>query len=288
MIFRSTFSYLMWQSRLAVKGAALFAGTVIAQTAILAASYRTPAAAKGPTRGEVTWERDQDHQAYSGQRDRKVFVVGDSLVTGVGCEEATMGPVLPKRLSEALASQLQGRVSYEAVGKTGATVAEIRKGCLSTLREYVEGGGKVDLVVFFCGVNDFKRLAAPWRGSASAKAFRRELEETAEEIRGIVGPSCLIVFPQLPIEAVDRFWGPLGVAVRYIARTFDEQKRAVAEAHGGPAFFIEKPRLRGAPRWTSIDGVHPNDLGYSAWGEHIACLLSPRLSFRHPRGQAAS
>ena len=306
-------SALARRGRLVVKGVAAVAATFIGQTAILAATYSSPPDAKGPTAGTVQYldssspsdnagqscnaghpglsaltgmaTTRHDNSASPSKRPPEValLILGDSLVTGVGCDmhEAggTEGPSMPKRLAESLAQQLRRDVSWKAVGQTGATVAQIREHCVPQLREHVNLGKRVDAVLFFCGVNDFKRLLNPQSG-ASASNFKQELEQTVWEIREILGPECYIAFPQLPIEAVDRFYGPLGVAVRYISNIWDEQKREVAHSLGDRGIFIDKPQLKGlgAFKFTSAaDGVHPSSQGYSVWGEHCGSVLAPYM-----------
>lgn len=279
------------RGKLAMKGVAAVAATAIAQTAVLAGTYASPPDAHGPREGSVVYCTSSDVQDTAPMRARRkgrldeapqscsVFVLGDSLVTGVGCNASDIGPTMPKRIAESLAQQLRTDVRWHAAGQTGATVAEIREHCLPKLREHVQNGNRVDAVLFFCGVNDFKRLINPWSG-ASPRKFREELEHVAHEIHAIAGP-CYIAFPQLPIECVDRFWGPLGVLVRYVARLWDEQKRAVVASIGSNALFVEKPQLKGlgAFKFTSAaDGVHPSSEGYNLWGEWCGTFLAPYLS----------
>jgi hypothetical protein len=51
------------------------------------------------------------------RRTRRVVIVGDSLVTGVGCRvDRCDGPMLPRRLGEVLAELIGADVEWVAVG----------------------------------------------------------------------------------------------------------------------------------------------------------------------------
>jgi hypothetical protein len=57
------------------------------------------------------------NDSSSGLRTRRVVIVGDSLVTGVGCRvDRCDGPMLPRRLGEVLAELIGADVEWVAVG----------------------------------------------------------------------------------------------------------------------------------------------------------------------------
>jgi hypothetical protein len=68
-----------------------------------------------------------------------VIVLGDSLVTGVGCSvaSAARGPVLPRIIAERLASLLGVDVEWIALGVCGADVDTIRREVLPELERKV-------------------------------------------------------------------------------------------------------------------------------------------------------
>ena len=94
-------------------------------------------------------------------RRRNILVVGDSLVTGVGCsQDDTSGPALPRAVAEILAQQLRADVAWTAIGETGIDATDLRRELLPALVREVRGacasGQPFDVVVVICGLNDFK------------------------------------------------------------------------------------------------------------------------------------
>ena len=84
-----------------------------------------------------TSEMSDDDGDRSGRKRRplrRVVVVGDSLVTGVGCRmDRCDGPTLPRRLGEALADAIGADVEWVAVGAKGADLAAIRRDVIPSL-----------------------------------------------------------------------------------------------------------------------------------------------------------
>ena len=67
---------------------------------------------------------------------KHIVFMGDSLVTGVGCSaeaSAEHGHVLPRRVAEVIAQQLQVEVSWRLIGETGADVRTLRSTLLPSL-----------------------------------------------------------------------------------------------------------------------------------------------------------
>lgn len=80
---------------------------------------------------EVQQQQQPEHQqpaapAHRPPRPRRnILFVGDSLVTGVGCD-ADSGPTMPRACAEFLSRALRVDVKWTAIGKTGADVAGVR------------------------------------------------------------------------------------------------------------------------------------------------------------------
>lgn len=130
-----------------------------AQAVALKATYDTPLDASGPHHGEVcapaapTAQRNKAFASWpraagagadgnllrslrgrtaaatepppppAGERVRsiRVLILGDSLVSGVG-SRVSGSPALPRGFAEALAQKLCARVTWRALGRTGACV----------------------------------------------------------------------------------------------------------------------------------------------------------------------
>ena len=189
------------------------------------------------------------------QPDLLVYVIGDSLVTGVGSSSELygFGPVLPRRIGERL-SDLTGRdVAWVALGKKAADVETIRK---EIVGELLNRNISIrpntpertpDVVIFLCGVNDFKHAFA----GRTPDAFRVELRKAVKDVRDAFsvedGASAkenevpskvkskqnrkhpLVVLPGMPMQLVTAFPPPLSFVAIAAGDAWDNEKRKVAE-----------------------------------------------------------
>ena len=336
--------------RTAARAASAAAGLVVAQAAVLAATYETPLDAGGPHLGVCCptplaqkapagvpmlrgveyarfdgsldvpvaaraswWRRPQrapggggeaaqpepllarsshfrgsrgeaEAMAHAPRGPIKCIVLGDSLVSGVG-SDVSGSPALPQRFAAALAERLGAQVTWRALGKTGADVAAMRLSLLPHLRAEAaaapDAAAGPTVLLLLCGLNDFKRAH---RGATSA-AFHGELSALVAEVRDICGPHTLVVLPALPLAATARFPVPLHWLVCALGARYDEQKKKLAQrfARCGRVLFVDAPQLppqAEVPALLSVDGVHPNDLGYGLWGAHIAEAVATHLRAR--------
>lgn len=217
-------------------------------------------------------------------RPRKnILFIGDSLVTGVGCDRET-GPAMPRACAEFLARTLHVDVQWTAIGKTGedvAGLAQLLPAVGSAVRQAQAAGDRIDLVVVICGLNDFKYA---YQGlGRTASGFRATLSSLVDSIHQETGKGCPVVLPALPITYAPVFGGdwPVTVTMRMllanIAALWDEQKEALCKLPnmGGRISFVRNQPAEDAAFWHEVqywarDGIHPNDKGYTVWGEHIA------------------
>ncbi|KAL1499981.1 hypothetical protein AB1Y20_012659 [Prymnesium parvum] len=269
----------MWR-RLAFAASGGAIGLAAAEVAYLRLSFKLPPDPPGPVSGLV--------HAPSPRGTRHLVFLGDSIVTGVGCSDASgaHGPVMPRACASLVARRLGQDVSWAALGETGADVTALRQTYLPRLArlaaELRAEGEAVDAVVLFCGLNDVKECILhmhpltrhPWR-------FRENLQELIREVRQAAGSQCTVIVPEEPMADSPRFsalW-PLSAATRLVSALWDWQKReacvrAAAElgdsTGSSPVLHIATPPVFG-PSFFCVDGMHPNDRGYHTWGEAIAC-----------------
>ncbi|CEM01818.1 unnamed protein product [Vitrella brassicaformis CCMP3155] len=213
-----------------------------------------------------------------GAGKKRILFVGDSLVTGVGCEpERREGPMLPRAVSRFLAHRLKTEVEWKALGYIGGDTKALHRNLVPKIQAEV-AQERVDIVVLICGLNDFKKIITDFRG---AKAFRDDLGDLVRAVRQTVGDECEIFLPFLPVEFCGAFRvKPLYYFIMLLMDRWDSQKRAVADSNDyGKVDVVGKPPgfLAHVPGLTAPDGVHPSDLGYRAWGEHIGKYLAAKL-----------
>jgi lysophospholipase L1-like esterase len=137
---------------------------------------------------------------------------------------------------------------------------------------------RAEACVIFCGLNDFKRL---WRGR-TAGAFRRDLKRFLIELRGEVGPDCVIFLPALPLEPT-QFPEPLRTLVIHLGAIFDSQKERIAAELPGVVFLAKPERAwwrrvhRDVGDVIAEDGVHPNERGYTVYGRFLGSAVARYL-----------
>ncbi len=219
------------------------------------------------------------------QKLKNVLIVGDSLVTGVGCDpDDARGPALPRAIAEFMSKHFGADVHWASIGETGAGVARLRETTLPALAREVRRvqalGEQIDLVVVVVGLNDFKR--AYTSSSFTQLAFRDELGALVDAIHKMAGKQCTVALPALPVHHAPVFGGvwPLQPCLAKIAAMWDEQKEAVAQrissglCDGRVCFVRNAAESRcldwAHQRYWARDGIHPSDEGYRIWGSYIA------------------
>lgn len=158
---------------------------------------------------------------------RHIVLLGDSLVTGVGCSDhaSVAGPVLPRSVASVLAEGLGQNVSWSLLGETGADVTMLRDSYLPAFEREVERvretGGRVDAVVVVCGLNDVKKCCLHLQLHTRHPAnFGSDLTRLLVSIREIAGHQCTVLVPEEPIADNPRFsqFWPLSSCMRGAVR----------------------------------------------------------------------
>eukprot|EP00188_Purpureofilum_apyrenoidigerum_P004420 Plantae.Rhodophyta-Purpureofilum_apyrenoidigerum.ctg49976.p1 GENE.Plantae.Rhodophyta-Purpureofilum_apyrenoidigerum.ctg49976~~Plantae.Rhodophyta-Purpureofilum_apyrenoidigerum.ctg49976.p1 ORF type:complete len:370 (-),score=46.14 Plantae.Rhodophyta-Purpureofilum_apyrenoidigerum.ctg49976:2-1111(-) len=228
-------------------------------------------------------------------RGRRILFIGDSLVQGVGCEGSN-GPALPRHAARFLAEKWKMDVSWRALGITGGDVRTLRTELIPLLRDEVaavkarrqecgnpelENRPIIDAVFIVCGVNDWKKF---FRTGRTWRTFRIDLEELVRDIKELCGDDCRVILPALPgVDFAPLFHEPLRSFVRAMSNCWDQQKRYLAEKLS-MVHFVDKPEsafwagMNPSMQLYAPDRVHPNELGYSKWGEYLADSYSKILA----------
>mmetsp|Transcript_14266 Transcript_14266/g.38955 ORF Transcript_14266/g.38955 Transcript_14266/m.38955 type:complete len:186 (+) Transcript_14266:99-656(+) len=125
--------WMMKPRRIAVALAATTAATV-AQLSYLKATYvplRPPS--QSATSGLETWEGNKENGHDKSRPKKRVLIIGDSLVVGIGCEkEAVMAPILCKRLAELL----EADIAWSTHGINGGDVRTIYRDIVDRLNDW--------------------------------------------------------------------------------------------------------------------------------------------------------
>jgi len=281
-----------------IAGASVLGSIVAAQTAYMQGTYEPlPHPKKDRSFGIEYYEGEQRHSSM-----KRIIVLGDSLVVGVGCNAA---PVISQSLARGFAQRFKSNVAWRSFGIDGGDARTIHQSTIESVRSLVRGsrehtnnghsssretgpsgrtngansmGMTIDACVIICGLNDFKKL---WKGR-TAMIFQRDLENFVMDLRECLGPDCLIVLPALPMEPT-RFPEPLRSFVILISEVFDEQKKSLC-SENPHTLYVQKPSVRWWRRVherfggvMSGDGVHPNETGYQVFGEWLGGVVARRF-----------
>lgn len=211
-------------------------------------------------------------------RRKRILIIGDSLVSGVGGESSfddgpSTGPALPRQVARYLSEMLNVDVQWNAMSLTGGDVRMLKRKILPMLTRERERGtiGDIWAVVLVTGVNDWKRIS-PIR---TANKFREDLAEFIEKIREQVGDDCNVFLPAIPgVRHTPRFHEPLRSIVIFLNDYWDSQKLQLSRTMEG-VHFVGQPAnhewgANPVQFFSTLDRVHPSELGYHRWAERIA------------------
>jgi lysophospholipase L1-like esterase len=290
----------------------------IAEVIYVRRSFRLPPSPSGPISGVERHDglgdkglpRQENPSEHTATQRRHVVFLGDSTATGTGCSEeaGTLGAVMPRACASLVARRLGQDVSWAVVGTVGADVPTASHHLSPLLEQQAARlrcrGESLDAVVLLCGLNDVKSCFLPADLHFETRAVRpfdrhprrfgEDLERLIGRIREVAGEQCVILVPEEPMAESPRFaslW-PLCAAIRLVSSLWDGEKRqacsraaAIANrdrqpslaSNTGGVLHVAMPPILG-PSFFSVDGMHPNDRGYQAWGELLATILLGKQS----------
>ena len=220
----------------------------------------------------------EEHDGNMIKRNRRILIMGDSLVSGVGGESSfkdgpSDGPALPRQVARYLSELLKVDVKWNAISLTGGDVRMLKRKIIPMLTREKERGtiGDISAVILVTGVNDWKRIS-PIR---TANKFREDLEEFISKIREQVGADCPIFLPAIPgVRHSPRFHEPLRSIVIFLNDYWDSQKAQLSRKMRNVYFVGQPPNHEWGSNpvqfFSTLDRVHPSELGYHRWAERIA------------------
>lgn len=216
--------------------------------------------------------RNRTGQWGEGPPGRRVILLGESTVAGVGVEDHREG--LAGQLAYRLRETWSTAVQWEVIARSGYTAKQVGAKLAPQLPEKA-----VDLCVIGLGGNDTFQMTSPRR-------WRQDVEALIKAIR-LRQPGCPVLFAQLPPVGEFPALTPLlrRVLGRQAGLLHEELKNLVSQQPG--VFFPDRPIrfekwAAKAPGGLNIkdffsDGVHPSGLTYAVWAEVLAEFAAERV-----------
>ena len=193
-----------------------------------------------------------------------LVAIGDSIVEGVGAGSADNA--LPGATAKHLARILEAEISWQAVGKIGATSFSVLKELVPLLSK-----NPVDVFIVSVGVNDVTSLSRTGRWDANLTALFKSLRAHSPQATIVmVGVPPFGRFPLLP-KILQLAFGIRGETFDVVARQIIQQMEGVIHV---PLDFDPQPEK------FSADGYHPNAESYSEIGLAVAEAITVYQALR--------
>ncbi|MEU3254879.1 SGNH/GDSL hydrolase family protein [Streptomyces sp. NPDC006997] len=183
----------------------------------------------------------------------RIAVVGES--TAAGCGVATHDEGFPGSLARALAASYGCPVTWEVVGRYGATGRRVRYQLLPQL------GEGYDLAVLLAGANDVLGRRSPDQWAEDLAAIVDDLTRRAGSVV-VVGTPPFADFPSLP-----------GALARFCAEGaagLDRASQRVCAERPQVAWINSTDIMRITGDFFARDGFHPSAHGYRQWAQAVA------------------
>jgi lysophospholipase L1-like esterase len=191
-----------------------------------------------------------------------LVAIGDSIVEGVGagCADNALAGATAKHLARIL----EAEISWQTVGKIGATSFSVLKELVPLLSQ-----NPVDVFVVSVGVNDVTSLSRTGRWDANLTALFKSLRAHSPQATIVmVGVPPLGGFPLLP-KILQLAFGMRGETFDVVARQIIQRMNGVIHV---PLDFDPQPEK------FSADGYHPNADSYSEIGLAVAEAITAKPS----------
>lgn len=187
-----------------------------------------------------------------GGRPVRVAWLGDSLATGLGCDEVDDTP------AHLVARLLERSVEVSMLAVPGARAGHVLEEQLPSIE------GSTDLVVLCVGANDVA-------GSTSRRSYAETLDQILVGLSPI--PTLVLSLPDMAMP--DRMAQPLRFLAGVRAHWFERARARVTARHDHATSVDIASRPAGVSRregrlMLCADRFHPGPEGYRIWAERIA------------------
>ncbi len=201
------------------------------------------AAAGGPSTGS----------SGDGEQAR-LLAIGDSIIAGVGATE--LSRALVGQTANALATSLDCRISWQALGVSGYNLEKVLDRLLPRLPE-----AAADYIIVSIGVNDIT-------GLTTLRKWRRNLALLLSSLRTHSPDAVIAVAGMPPLHGFPLLPQPLRATFGMRGRSFDDVVSKVVDRL--PNTVHVPLDFDPHPQQFALDGYHPSEESYAEFGRHMA------------------
>ena len=153
---------------------------------------------------------DAVNEAMPSPKKKHLLFLGDSLFCGVGEEDLSNGPALPRTIASCVATKLGILLQWRAFASDGGHLEMLEEKQCPALYKEMERirskGEELMGVVLMSGLNDWKKVL---QNGKTPSRFYEHLTRLVETFRSKATPSTRIYLPVLPIEWGSAFPNPM-------------------------------------------------------------------------------
>ena len=212
------------------------------------------------------------HGTFSGAEPIiHVLGIGESTVAGVGVVDYSSA--LIGQASKTLNLALKRKVSWQALGKNGATVSSALKNLLPLIPNE-----KFNVVILAFGANDVLEFS-------STRKWILDLTQMISEIRKRLGAVPIILAGVPPMGYFQGFPPLLRTVIGLRASILERKARHLANQLEGVVCCADAFKLN-LEIYYATDRIHPSEIGYVLWGRELAKVMVSQLSLQGENSRA--
>lgn len=205
----------------------------------------------------------------NGKRQIRLLSIGESTIAGVGVKTHEQG--LTGHLAKRLSNDLEAKLHWEVIARSGYTAQKVNKKLLSKIPAQ-----KLDILIIGLGGNDTFKMSSPKHWEENINLLINKLNKRF--------PQTPIVFVNVPpIRDFPAFTPLIKLILGRQIDLLHQVLERVVKKHQAVWYIDERIELK---NWLTYfkdrtyqsndffsDGVHPSALTYKTWGEEVAKFI---------------
>ena len=201
--------------------------------------------------------------AGSGESPRRLFVIGESTVAGLGAR--THEYALAGQFANCLAAKIQCPIHWSVAGRNGVTARRAIEDLLPKMPDE-----KFDFILVGLGGNDVLKLSSPVK-------WRRDMSEFLSILRGRHKDAIIFITNCPMVKLSPAIPQPIKFFLWELSKMHDSNIREFT-AGMDRVFYYRQPRGLNLDGFFA-DGIHPSEKGYAEWAEAMIDYFSENFEW---------